>query len=250
MENRPRKQEIVFGIHPVIEAIKSGKEIDKVVLQNGVKSPQMAELHQLLKNLKIPFQYVPLERLNRITYKNHQGVAAIISPIAYHNIEQVLPGIYERGETPLIVILDGITDVGNMGAIVRTAECAGVHAIIIPDKGSAQINSHSIKASAGAIFKIPLCRAASLASVIEHLRNSGLQIAACTEKAKHSYTKTDFTLPTALVFGSEETGISSAVLKKADVTLSIPLAGEISSLNVSVAAGVVLFEAVRQRGKQ
>ena len=250
MELSPtRKTEIVFGIHPVIEAIKSGKEIDKIVLQNGVKSPQMADLHQLIKTAKIPFQYVPLERINRITFKNHQGVVAIISPIVYHTIENVLPDIFERGETPLIVILDGITDVGNLGAIVRTAECAGVHAIVIPDKGSAQINSHSIKASAGAMFKIPVCRASSLKEVALLLRNSGLQLVACTEKAKDSYVKVDYTLPTAFVFGSEETGVSNDVLRNADKLVAIPLAGEISSLNVSVSAGVVLYEAVRQRGK-
>lgn len=249
MELSPtRKSEIVFGIHPVIEAIKSGKEIDKIVLQNGVKSPQMAELHQLIKTSNIPFQYVPLERINRITFKNHQGVVAIISPVAYYKIEDVLPDVFERGETPLIVILDCITDVGNLGAIVRTAECAGVHAIIIPDKGSAQINSHSIKASAGAIFKIPICRASSLKETALFLRNSGLQVVACTEKAKENYVSVDYSLPTAFVFGSEETGISPELLRHSDKLVAIPLAGEISSLNVSVSAGVILFEATRQRG--
>ena len=189
MELSPtRKTEIVFGIHPVIEAIKSGKEIDKIVLQNVVKSPQMADLHQLIKTANIPFQYVPLERINRITFKNHQGVVAIMSPVVYHKLENILPEIFERGETPLLVILDGITDVGNMGAIVRTAECAGVHAIIIPDKGSAQINSHSIKSSAGAMFKIPICRASSLKEVVQLLRNSGLQVVACTEKTGYRST--------------------------------------------------------------
>ncbi len=209
----------------------------------------MADLHQLIKTAKIPFQYVPLERINRITFKNHQGVVAIISPVAYHDIELVLPEIFEKGETPLVVILDGITDVGNLGAIVRTAECAGVHAIVIPDKGSAQINSHSIKASAGAMFKIPICRASSLKEVTHFLRNSGLQVVACTEKAKENYVAVDYSLPTAFVFGSEETGVSTDVLRNSDKLVAIPLAGEISSLNVSVSAGVVLYEAVRQRGK-
>lgn len=248
MELSPtRKQEIIFGIHPVLEAIKSGREIDKVVFQNGVKSPQMAELHQLIKAAKVPYQYVPLERINRITYKNHQGVVAIISPITYYNIEQLLPEIFERGEVPLIIVLDGITDVGNLGAIVRTAECAGAHCIIIPDKGSAQINSHTIKASAGAIFKIPVCRTSSMRNTTRLLKDSGLQVVACTEKTEESYVKADYSLPTALIFGSEETGISNDLIKNADKLVAIPLAGKISSLNVSVAAGVVIYEAVRQR---
>jgi 23S rRNA (guanosine2251-2'-O)-methyltransferase len=241
------KENIIFGIWPVIEAIKAGKEIDRVLIQTGLKSESSWELKKLTADLQIPVQYVPIEKLNKITHKNHQGIICFISEVAYQPLENVLPMIYEKGETPLILILDRITDVRNFGAICRTAECAGVHAIVIPSKGAARINADAVKASAGAIYKIPICREDNLKNTIDFIKESGIEIIACTEKTEENYYSANFCKPVAIIMGSEEDGISAEYLKKSDVKIRIPLSGEIESLNVSVAAGVVLFEAVKQR---
>ncbi|HTB07195.1 MAG TPA: 23S rRNA (guanosine(2251)-2'-O)-methyltransferase RlmB [Bacteroidia bacterium] len=240
-------QKLIFGIHPLIEAIESGKELEKVFIQNNLQGPLAKELQFKLRDLKIPFQYVPMERLNRLTRKNHQGVVAYISDIIYHKIEHLLPSIFEKGKTPLLVMLDEITDVRNMGAIIRTAECTGADAVIIPQKGSAQINEETMKASAGAVNLMPICREPSLAEALHFLKSSGLQVIACTEKTDNPYTKTDYTLPTVIILGSEGSGISSELMKLSDAQVRIPLMGKIESLNVSVSAAVVLYEAVRQR---
>jgi 23S rRNA (guanosine2251-2'-O)-methyltransferase len=240
-------QKLLFGIHPLIEAIESGKELEKVFIQNNLQGPLAKELQFKLRDLKIPFQYVPMERLNRLTRKNHQGVVAYISDIIYHKIENLMPSIYEKGKVPLLVMLDEITDVRNMGAIIRTAECTGADAVIIPQKGSAQINEETMKASAGAVNLMPICREPSLAETLHYLKTSGLQIIACTEKTDNPYTKTDYTLPTVIILGSEGSGISSELMKLCDAQVRIPLMGKIESLNVSVSAAVVLYEAVRQR---
>jgi 23S rRNA (guanosine2251-2'-O)-methyltransferase len=244
-----KKENIIYGIRPIIEAVKSGKEIDKILIQTGLNNELYFQLRKLINEFKIPFQYVPVKKLNRITSKNHQGVICFISNIVYHNIENLLPRIYEDGKLPLLIILDRITDVRNMGAIARTAECTGVDAIIIPEKGSAQINSETIKASAGSLYKIPVCRCKNLKNTIEYLKESGVQIIAATEKAENYYTSADFTKPTAIIMGSEENGVSGEYLKRSDFKVKIPILGDIESLNVSVATGVILYEAVNQRRK-
>jgi 23S rRNA (guanosine2251-2'-O)-methyltransferase len=240
---------MVFGIRAVIEAIKSGKEIESLYVQRGISGAVFQELRALLSERGIVYQQVPVEKLNRITGKNHQGIIAFISPIVYETIENIVPMIYEKGETPLVLILDGITDVRNLGAIARTAECAGVHAIIVPSRGSAQINPDAIKTSAGALYKIPVCRHENLLKTARFLQESGLQLIACTEKTNSDIYSPDYTAPTAVIMGSEEDGISNELLRISDHLAKIPMFGEIESLNVSVSAGVLLYEAVRQRSK-
>ncbi|HEY1008785.1 MAG: 23S rRNA (guanosine(2251)-2'-O)-methyltransferase RlmB [Daejeonella sp.] len=239
--------QMVFGIRAVIEAIRSGKEIESLFLQRGLTGGIMLELRSMLKENDIVFQLVPIEKLNRLTPKNHQGAVAFISPITYEKIENVIPAIYERGEVPLVLMLDGITDVRNFGAIARSAECAGVHAIIVPAKGSAQINPDAIKTSAGALYKVPVCRHESLVKTARFLQESGLQLVACTEKTTEYIYQPDYTVPTAVIMGSEDTGISTDLIRISDHLAKIPMFGEIESLNVSVSAGVLLYEAVRQK---
>ncbi len=248
--SRPVKREtnqMVFGIRAVIEAIESGKEIESLFIQRGIAGSLIAELRELLRIHNISFQQVPPEKLNRITKKNHQGVIGVISPITYQNIEDIVPAIYEKGEVPLILILDGITDVRNLGAIARTAECAGVHALVLPKKGSAEINPDAIKTSAGALFNIPVCREDSLAKTARFLQESGIQLVASSEKTKEDIYSPDYTIPTAIVLGAEDTGISPELLRVSDHLAKIPMFGEIASLNVSVSAGVIIYEALRQR---
>lgn len=242
------KENLIFGIRPVIEAIKAGKEIEKILIQNGLKGDNFWELKKLINEVQLPFQYVPLEKLNKISHKNHQGIICYVSEIAYQPLEQLLPMIFERGKDPLLLILDRITDVRNFGAITRTAECAGVDAIIIPTKGGARINADAVKTSAGALYKIPICREENLKIALDLIKNSGIEIIACTEKSTTPYHSISYNKPVAIILGSEEDGISHEYLKKADQTVAIPLKGETESLNVSVATGIILFEAVKQRG--
>jgi 23S rRNA (guanosine2251-2'-O)-methyltransferase len=198
--------------------------------------------------MEISAQQVPVEKLNRITGKNHQGVIAFLSEVTYVDITTLLPSIFEKGDDPLILLLDGVSDVRNFGAIARSAECAGVHAIVIPASGSAAINADAIKTSAGALHRIPVCRHRDLLTVMRFLKESGLRLFAATEKATDSMYATDMRGPAGLILGSEDTGISAQLLKISDSWVSIPMKGTIASLNVSVAAGVVLFEMLRQRG--
>ncbi len=237
----------IFGIRPVIEALNSGKHIDKIFLKNALSGELFNELFNLIRATKTPFQYVPIERLNRTTSKNHQGVIAFLPEIEYSNIEDIIPFVYENKKNPLILLLDKITDVRNFGAIARTAECSGVDAIIIPTRNSAQINADAIKTSAGALHKIPVCKIDDLFEAIIFLKESGLQIVSVTEKTENDYYSVDYTKPTALIMGSEDKGISPKYIKMSDELAKIPLQGEIESLNVSVACGIVLFEAVKQR---
>ncbi|QNL48988.1 23S rRNA (guanosine(2251)-2'-O)-methyltransferase RlmB [Olivibacter sp. SDN3] len=239
--------QLVFGIRAVIEAINSNKEIESLFIQRGLSGELFQELKSLIREREISFQSVPLEKLNRITRKNHQGVIAAISPITYHKIENLIPQIYESGAVPLILILDGITDVRNMGAIARTAACAGVDAIIVPKKGAAEINPDAIKTSAGALYKIPVCRHGNLVDVLRYLQESGLQIVACTEKTNSTIYTPDYSAPTAIVLGAEDEGISKDIIRYADHLAKIPMFGDIASLNVSVSAGVIIYEAIRQR---
>ncbi len=245
----PRREtnQQVFGIRAVMEAIESGKEIESLWVQRGLGGSLFLELKQLLREYGIAYQQVPVEKLNRLTRKNHQGVVAVISPIVYQKAEDIIPLIYEQGKVPLVLVLDGITDVRNMGAIARTAECAGVHALIIPRKGSAEINPDAIKTSSGALYNIPVCRHEHLRTTVKFLQDSGLQIVACTEKAASDLYGVDYTVPTAVIMGAEDTGISDELVRMADHLVKIPMYGEIASLNVSVSTGVVIYEAIRQR---
>jgi 23S rRNA (guanosine2251-2'-O)-methyltransferase len=243
------KENYIYGIRPVIEALKAGKEIDRILIQAGLKGEGFRQLQLLIKELEIAFQFVPIDKLNRLSRQNHQGVVAFISEISYQKIESIVPFIYEQGRIPLLLVLDRITDVRNFGAIARTAECAGTDGILIPVKGSAMINSDAIKTSAGALYKLPVCRCPDMKEAMFFLKNSGLRIIAATEKADTAYTSADFSLPMALILGSEENGISEEYLKMADDRIKIPLQGEIASLNVSVASGILLFEILRQRNK-
>jgi len=245
--NSMAQENFIFGIHAVREAIAAGKNIDKVLIRRGAGSDLFRDLLGDLNQLDIPLQQVPVEKLNRITRKNHQGVVAWLSQVSYSDITTILPGIYESGEDPLILLLDGVSDVRNFGAIARSAECAGVHAIVIPFSGSAAINSDAIKTSAGALHRIPVCRHRDLVSVTKFLKDSGLSLYAATEKAERVLFETDMTGPAGIIMGSEDRGVSYALLKDAETWVSIPMKGSISSLNVSVAAGIMLFEVVRQR---
>ena len=244
---KKEKSNFIFGTRTAIEAIRAGKEVDKIFIQKGLNNELFAELRKLITDGNIPHQFVPIEKLDRITGKNHQGVICFLSEITFHNIENLLPGIYEKGAVPLLLILDKVTDVRNFGAICRTAECSGVNAIIIPTRGSAQINADAVKTSAGALQLIPVCREENLKNTIIFLKESGVQIVACTEKTDDYYYSLDFTQPTAIIMGSEEDGISGDYLKLCDHKAKIPLLGEIQSLNVSVACGVLLYEVVKQR---
>lgn len=239
--------EFVFGIRAVIEAIKAGKDIESLYLQRGLTGDIIPELKALIKDTDIPVHNVPVEKLNRMTKKNHQGVIAVVSSITFQKIEDIIPLIYEKGEVPLVLILDGITDVRNMGAIARTAACAGVHAIVVPVKNSAQINADAIKTSAGALFSIPVCRHVNLHKVALYLQECGLQIVGCTEKTTDLIYAPDYTAPTAIVMGAEDEGISNEILRMSNHLAKIPMFGEIGSLNVSVSTGIILYEAIRQR---
>ena len=238
----------IFGIRAIIEAVNAGKTIDKLFIQKGLHNDLFAELWKLVRLKRINYKHVPLEKINRLTRKNHQGVFAFISPIDFHNIEDVVPALYEQGKNPLILVLDRITDVRNFGAIARTAECAGVDAIIIPEQNAAAINADAIKTSAGALHKITVCRTWNLKLAIQFMKESGIQLVSCTEKTQDMMYKPDYTPPTAIIIGSEEDGVSAEFLKMCDARAKIPLAGKIASLNVSVATGVILYEAIRQRG--
>lgn len=239
--------DLIFGIRAVMEAIEAGKEFDKIFIKKGLAGGLANELITLLKKNQVPFQYVPIEKLNRLSRKNHQGVIGLISPIVYQDIEMILPQIFESGETPLIVVLDSVTDVRNFGAIARSAECAGAHAIVIPSKGGVSVTADAIKTSAGALHKLPVCRVPNLHITLKFLKESGLSLLAATEKADSPYYNADWSGPSALVMGSEDTGISNENLKLCDQLVQIPMAGTISSLNVSVAAGILIFEALKQR---
>ncbi|MDD3079144.1 MAG: 23S rRNA (guanosine(2251)-2'-O)-methyltransferase RlmB [Paludibacter sp.] len=245
-KQRPEK-DMIFGIRAVIEAIQASKEIDKILLRRDMTSELSRELFAALNGLEVPVQKVPLEKLNRITMKNHQGVIAFISPVTYQRIEDIIPTLYEEGKMPFIVVLDGVTDVRNFGAIARTCECAGVDAIVVPLKGGAALNGDAVKTSAGALLKIPVCREHNLVNALKYIASSGIKILAASEKASENYNKVSMTEPIALVMGSEDEGVAPEHLRLCDEMVKIPMLGTIDSLNVSVAAGVLIYEAVRQR---
>lgn len=242
-----KETQLIFGRHPVIEAIKDGKTFDRVLLQKGTHGEFEVSIRHLTRDFDIPLQIVPKERLERWTRKNHQGIIGLLSEIPYYKVEDVLPMIYEKGETPLFLLLDGVTDVRNFGAIARSAEIMGVHAIVVPHKGAAQINGIAIKTSAGALTKMPVCREKSLVSTIEFLKMNGIKTFTSDLKAEKSITDLDLTGPAALIIGSEWEGVSTHVAREAEERFIIPQRGEGDSLNVSVATGIALYEADRQR---
>jgi len=244
-----KENEMIFGIRAIIEAIQADKEIDKIIIKNDMQSEPARELFAALKNKPhIQVQRVPMERINRYTRKNHQGAIAFISQATYQRIDDIVPFLFENGKNPFIIVLDGITDVRNFGAIARTAECAGVDAIIIPVKGGATVNADAIKTSAGALHTIPVCKEKNLTDVVKFLKNCGIRVVAATEKSSKNYTEGNFSDPVAIVMGSEDTGVSPDIIRLCDEMVRIPIKGNISSLNVSVAAGVLMYETVRQRG--
>ncbi|MDE5647183.1 MAG: 23S rRNA (guanosine(2251)-2'-O)-methyltransferase RlmB [Muribaculaceae bacterium] len=237
----------IFGIRAVMEAVEAGREIDKVLIRKDLSGPLASELLGVLRARKVVTQRVPEERINRITRKNHQGVVAYLSAVSYHSLNHIVPELYEEGITPFIVVLDGITDVRNFGAIARTCECAGVNALVIPERGSVSVGADAVKTSAGALMSLPVCRERNLSGAVRFLKDCGYTIVAATEKSDLNYTKGDYSGPVAIVMGAEDTGISPEILRQCDMPVSIPQFGNIQSLNVSVAAGVMIYEVVRQR---
>ena len=237
---------LIFGIRPVVEAIEAGREIEKLYIRKGAEGQLMTELRDLCLRHRVRVQEVPVEKLNRLVRGNHQGVVAQIAAIAYVQLDDILERVPDD-ETPLVVVFDGVTDVRNFGAIARSAECAGAHGLIAPLKNSAPVNAEAIRASAGALTTIPVCRVGSIRNTLKTLQAEGFQVVAATEKSRKLLYDADLRRPTALVMGAEETGISKEVLKLCDERLASPLIGRIESLNVSAAAAVMLFEVVRQR---
>jgi len=247
MAKEQKEQQMVFGIRAVQEAILAGKEIEKVMIKKGLQGPLFQKFLDDVRSHNIPFQFVPIEKLNRTTRQNHQGVIAMISPVVYQDIEQVVPMLFDQGKEPFVLVLDHITDVRNFGAIARTAECAGVDAIIIPETGAAAVTADAMKTSAGALHIIPVCRVRSLISTIEFLQGSGLKVVAATEKGAVDYDKANYRGPIALVMGAEDRGVDPKILNAAEIKSRIPIIGEIESLNVSVAAGILMYEIVKKR---
>ena len=241
---------MIFGVRAVIEAIQAGKEIDKILVKKDIQSDLSKELFAILKGTLIPVQRVPVERINKFTRKNHQGVLAFVSSVTYQKVEEQVPFFFEQGKNPFFIMLDGITDVRNFGAIARTCDCAGVDAVIIPAKGSVSVNADAMKTSAGALHTLPVCREKNLKETIQYLKNSGFRIIAATEKGDYEYTKADYTGPLCLIMGAEDTGVSYENLALCDEWVKIPVVGTIESLNVSVAAGVLMYEALKQRSSE
>ena len=242
-----KEKDCIFGLRPVIEAIRAGKQIDRLLVRQGLQGALYHELMTLVKTNNVSYQVVPVERIELVTRKNHQGVLAWLSVIEYQYIANLLPMIYEKGKDPLVISLDGVSDVRNFGAIVRTAECLGADAIMIPEKGSARITADAVKTSAGALHSFPVCREKSIVRSVEYLKESGLKVVCATEKTGTLISEADLTGPAVLILGSEEKGISRELLSLADSQVRIPMSGTIGSLNVSVSAGILIYEVIRQR---
>ncbi|MDX2279020.1 MAG: 23S rRNA (guanosine(2251)-2'-O)-methyltransferase RlmB [Saprospiraceae bacterium] len=239
---------LIYGHHPVVEAIRAGKAVEKLFFQQGVRGELEKEIRHLAKEYNIPLQVVPKEKLNKLAGGNHQGVAAYLALVDFQSIEDILPLVFEQGQIPLLLMLDSVSDVRNFGAICRSAECMGVHAIIVPQAGSAPANEDAMKSSAGALARVRICRVRSLFSTLEWLQQAGIQIVATalTAQAYPTY-EVDFTLPTAILMGSEGVGVHPKLIKMSDQVVKIPQATDFDSLNVSVAAGILLYESIRQR---
>lgn len=240
-------EDYIYGLRAIIEAIKEGRPIDKLFVKRDISGDLAGEMLALAREHRIVVQRVPIERINRISRKNHQGAIALMSAVTYHNLGNLVTSLYDDGILPFIVLLDGITDVRNFGAIARTAECCGVNALVIAERGSVSVGADAVKTSAGALMSLPVCREHSLTSAVKFLKDSGFNVVAVSEKATMGYTECDYTTPTVLVMGAEDKGISPEVLRMCDSHVAIPMFGHIGSLNVSVAAGVLMYEVVRQR---
>ena len=246
-QRRPKKSSLVIGRGPVIEAIRAGQQLDRIYLQNHVKGPAIDEINKLALQHGIPINYVPAARLDGFNISNHEGCVAMIAKVQYHDLQQIISFVVEQGQTPLFLILDGITDIRNIGGIARTAFCCGVHAIIIPDKGVGALNDDAIQASAGALERIPICRVNSLMKTVDELHLNGIKVFASEMKAERNVFDCDLRDPCAIVMGSEEKGIYPALMKICDDQFKIPMSGDFESLNVSVATGIILYEVMRQR---
>lgn len=247
MYNEESELTMIYGTRAVLEALQAGKEFEKIFIQHGLNNPLARELKTELENSGLHFQSVPIEKLNRLTRNNHQGVIAYLSTVSYCKVDEIIPGIFESGKTPLLLILDRITDTRNLGAIARTAECTGVNAIIIPSRGSALITADAVKTSAGALHHLPVCREDNLKDTIDYLKSCGIRVVACSEKADAFAREIDLSGPLAIIMGSEENGVSHEYIKRSDAAVKLPMEGSVASYNVSVATGMVLYEVVCQR---
>lgn len=241
------KTQYIYGIHAVLEAIDAGKDIDKILLSKTLNPETAQEITEKARGLRVPVQRVPVQKIDRITRRSHQGVLAMMAAVSYYHLENVVPQLFDEGENPFIVVLDGVTDVRNFGAVARTCECAGVSAIVIPDRESVSVNADAVKTSAGALNYLPVCREHNLVSAVRLLRDSGFKIVGTSDKSYMSYTNADYTGPVAIVLGAEDKGISPEIMKLCDTQVLIPEFGHINSLNVSVAGGIMIYEVVRQR---
>lgn len=241
------KTQYIYGIHAVIEALEAGKDIDKILLSKTLNDETAKEISERARQLRVPVQRVPVQKIDRITRRNHQGVLALMAAVTYYRVEDLVPQMFDEGENPFIVVLDGVTDVRNFGAVARTCECAGVSAIVIPDRESVSVNADAVKTSAGALNYLPVCRERNLVNAVKFLRDSGFKIVGTSDKKQVAYTKADYTGPVAIVLGSEDKGISPEIMKLCDTQVLIPEFGHINSLNVSVAGGIMIYEVVRQR---
>ena len=254
MENRyetrrPKEKEMIFGIRAVMEALEAGKTLDKILIRRDMSSAIGRELMAKLRDLHIESAVVkvPVEKLNQYTEKNHQGVIAFLSPVEFYHLEDIVQSCFDEGTNPLIMVLDGITDVRNFGAIARTCVCAGAHAIVVAARSGVAINGDAIKTSAGALHSLPVCKVDNMQNALQYLRDSGLRVVGATEHSDTNYTEMDMTQPLAIVMGSEDRGIYEPNLALCTDKVRIPMTGTIESLNVSVAAGIMLYEAIRQR---
>lgn len=241
------KTQYIYGVHAVLEAFEAGKDIDKILLSKTLNDETAKEISEKARALRVPVQRVPVQKIDRITRKNHQGVLAMMAAVTYYQVEDLVPQLFDEGENPFIVVLDGVTDVRNFGAVARTCECAGVSAIVIPDRESVSVNADAVKTSAGALNSLPVCREHNLVKAVRLLRDSGFKIVGTSDKSQMPYTKGNYTGPVAIVLGAEDKGISPEIMKLCDTQVLIPEFGHINSLNVSVAGGIMIYEVVRQR---
>ena len=241
------KTQYVYGIHAVLEALEAGKDIDKIFLSKTLNDETARDISERARQLRVPVQRVPVQKIDRITRRNHQGVLAMMAAVSYYRVEDLVPQLFDDGENPFVVVLDGVTDVRNFGAVARTCECAGVSAIVIPDRESVSVNADAVKTSAGALNYLPVCREHNLVNAVKFLRDSGFKIVGTSDKQQLPYTKADYTGPVAIVLGAEDKGISPEIMKLCDTQVLIPEFGHINSLNVSVAGGIMIYEVVRQR---
>ena len=241
------KTQYIYGIHAVLEAIDAAKDIDKILLSKTLNSETAQEIIEKARALRVPVQRVPVKKIDRITRRNHQGVLAMMAAVTYYRVDDLVPRLFDEGENPFVVVLDGVTDVRNFGAVARTCECAGVSAIVIPDRESVSVNADAVKTSAGALNYLPVCREHNLVNAVKFLRDSGFKIVGTSDKSQMPYTHADYTGPVAIVLGAEDKGISPEIMKLCDTQVLIPEFGHINSLNVSVAGGIMIYEVVRQR---